>query len=434
MVQGPGAYFKWPKPQYGPGAEKGGTVDMKRKVVVLGVLLLSLVSCSPTVVKETVLVEKIVRETVIVREIGKETAIVGPAAVATRLPEPTSSPPERNRILVYGGASDSKLEGLAFSKGIRLTLAGSETAFMDELKQPDVAAAAYGRREPSAEVLVALDSFAESGGWVVFLYGDAWADRNDLLQELFGVSIAREEVKRGEDVLVYQESMLPHYMDGLAIGVARDNRQLQLSAYLLVREGDVGAKRYAMSDAAGKQRLLCYSNSNERVSFWPVVKYCFADGCAHVVFWKDQFFDQFDNEAGALAMLNFLLGKSGPSSSSSSVGDRPATVGATHIERVEAIAHQVASGSISQGDTERQLEAIATEVGKAGFAWLVRNVPMYNTETKEWHSFDSYSKDLARQSGVSRDSRLARDPVGVGVDLMFGNPSVEQIQEWLGFR
>ena len=99
----------------------------------------------------------------------------------------------------------------------------------------------------------------------------------------------------------------------------------------------------------------------------------------------------------------------------------PAYVNHEHIEEVANIQTQLADGEITEDEAQTRLDAIVSEIGAGGLAWIVRNIPVYDTERGEWLSFNSYAIELGQESGVPEDSRLAQDPVGVGVDLFLGN-------------
>ncbi len=103
-----------------------------------------------------------------------------------------------------------------------------------------------------------------------------------------------------------------------------------------------------------------------------------------------------------------------------------------HISQTLQIQSQVQNGELSKDQAEYKLENIYAEAGKDAFAWIVRHVPVYDPDTG-WHTFDDWVKDFAQSSGSDPDARITQDPVGVGVDIFFGNPSVDQMLEWFGF-
>ena len=113
------------------------------------------------------------------------------------------------------------------------------------------------------------------------------------------------------------------------------------------------------------------------------------------------------------------------------VAYRNENVSDEHISQTLYVQSQVSRGMMSESQAEYQLENIYAETGKDAFAWVVRHVPVYDADTG-WHTFDDWAQDFAGTSGVDESSRLYNDPVGVGVDLFFGNPSTDQMLDWLG--
>lgn len=111
----------------------------------------------------------------------------------------------------------------------------------------------------------------------------------------------------------------------------------------------------------------------------------------------------------------------------------PLGVSQSRMYEVGGIYAQVASGEMNEGEAQKELDEIAREIGKSALAWIVGRMPVYSAEGGRWQSFDEYARDFAGDSGLDPDSRLAQDPVGVGVDLMFGDPSVDDILDWMGF-
>lgn len=91
-----------------------------------------------------------------------------------------------------------------------------------------------------------------------------------------------------------------------------------------------------------------------------------------------------------------------------------------YVEEVSSISTRAVSGEIGESEARRELVGIAGEIGADSLAWVMRRVPIYRVETGQWQSTDSYLKEEAARSGIDPDSRLAQDPIAVGIDLMFG--------------
>lgn len=114
------------------------------------------------------------------------------------------------------------------------------------------------------------------------------------------------------------------------------------------------------------------------------------------------------------------------------VNTRQSGVSDSKMTQILEINTKAAKGQITQKEAEKSLTTLASDLGISGFTWLVRNLPVYD-EDSGWHTFDDYAKDLAQDSGVDKDSRLFKDPIGVGIDLMFRDFTAGDIQEWTGF-
>jgi len=114
-------------------------------------------------------------------------------------------------------------------------------------------------------------------------------------------------------------------------------------------------------------------------------------------------------------------------------GREPAQVTDVHIEQILRIQEQVANGEINRSDAEAQLDEIASEIGADALAWIVRRVPVYDSERDRWVTFDDFLRDWSIDYEMDADSRFAQDPVGTAADLMFGNYTTEELLDWFGW-
>jgi len=115
------------------------------------------------------------------------------------------------------------------------------------------------------------------------------------------------------------------------------------------------------------------------------------------------------------------------------LGALPSNVTDSDVQRVRDAYARAWDGELDQTQLGAELDDISARIGKDALAWIVRNLPLYDAQTSTWQSFNGYAKNLGKESGVPSDSRLGRDPVGTAVDLMYGNPSPDEILDWLGF-
>lgn len=247
---------------------------------------------------------------------------------STPAPPPTAVLVKRDRILMYApdtcrDSTYTQLEGLAFTDGIKFNLYDNSgpgrynNDFLNELKSPDVAAGIWLNSYITDADLITLKDFIDDGGKLFLAYGDWWTVHNELLQDLFGVSIVKEEVlgnDHGGHASIQYQSILPSWANKMSVYVADENgyNTLSLTSYLMtIIQG--GEKAKFSSEASGDQVLMYLSNAEGSVIFWPHVhyyKYGSARSCStYIDFFEDKQIDYQENEQAALAMLNYLLGR-----------------------------------------------------------------------------------------------------------------------------
>jgi hypothetical protein len=64
----------------------------------------------------------------------------------------------------------------------------------------------------------------------------------------------------------------------------------------------------------------------------------------------------------------------------------------------------------------------------------LRRVPVCSPDTLRWMTLEGYLHDFGQEAGIDPTSRLAQDPVGVGVDLFFGTYEPEDVLDWTGLE
>jgi len=245
------------------------------------------------------------------------TATPKPSATPDPLNPPVVTPvaPGAGRVLAYLISADnagietlSKLVGLGFRDGIDVQTFSNQDEFLAALEEPNVRGALYAGTGYSAGALRALSTFAARGGRVIFFYDGDWLQQNDLLQDLFGVSLVIERVKDVKDELVFDPAMLPGWASGLNVGVARTGQDHYITAHA-VSSLELEQAGYLLSDETSKERLLYLSTLGGRVAFFPR-PYTFENLInEYQYFFDDANIDSFDNELAAQGMLKFLMGK-----------------------------------------------------------------------------------------------------------------------------
>lgn len=87
---------------------------------------------------------------------------------------------------------------------------------------------------------------------------------------------------------------------------------------------------------------------------------------------------------------------------------------------------------LSDLEKRKQIKVLQRSVGEELFTTIIRYVPVYDSDSGQFYSFDSYMRQFASEQGHSTSSApIETDPVGAGLSIFF-NPSVENIQKMLG--
>lgn len=342
------------------------------------------------------------------------------------------------------GSSDySKLDALAWTNGIDLRITEDPDEFMEQLHESDVVAVMYGSRTysrrlmaPNDRVLLSVDTFVRDGGKALLFYDYSWEDSNDLLTDAFDFAVVAETLASGEGHLRFEDSMLPAWLSGMRVGM--QSTEIFLNVYLVTQDGE-GIQRLLTSSDSGRERMVYYESPSGRLILFPRPVRCetqdhYCDSTVHIDWFDNQNIDFFDNERAALAVLKYLLG--GVVSDASMLDDerRPSQVTEADIRQVRSIQEELTSGELDEDEAESRLEAVALQIGGDGLAWILRRLPIYDDATGEWTSLEQYAADLALESDVDADSRLATDPVGVGVDLFLGDYDSGDLLEWMGLQ
>jgi hypothetical protein len=87
---------------------------------------------------------------------------------------------------------------------------------------------------------------------------------------------------------------------------------------------------------------------------------------------------------------------------------------------------------LSDSQKREQIKVLQSSVGEEVFATIIRYVPVYDSDSGRFYSFDSYMRRFASEQGHSTNrAPIEIDPVGAGLSIFF-NPSVQNIQKMLG--
>ncbi|MBN1964904.1 MAG: hypothetical protein JW910_09670 [Anaerolineae bacterium] len=239
--------------------------------------------------------------------VSPEAVLPGGAGAA-----PTTSA-NRTRLVMLGSPDAySQLAGLAFINSIDLTLMEDRAEFIAALQEPDIAGAIHASWDVDGPILAAYADFVEGGGRLLLFYGERWVEQNRLLQQLFDVSVGLEDAGLQEGgTFLYSVEMLPSWLDDLTIGTIREDSRtlIYFASHLLTPNisgdaGDIG------SSTGGARRLAVYA-SDAGVLYWPVLTYLIPREQTGFdpYFLADTYLGRFDNEAAAVRVLNYLLGR-----------------------------------------------------------------------------------------------------------------------------
>ena len=234
------------------------------------------------------------------------------ANVPTDAVDAPSGPREGAILLVVAKGTRNplelgRLEGLAFINGFELIIetdSRNTERYFDGSE--DIAAVIYAGYVDNQHEndMAALAEFVDNGGYVVMMYNERWEEGNDLLQDLFRVSVVAENVQNSDGQFVFPSEMLLPYNQGLQIGIIDEGlSRLGISAYLLTPQSG-SSEGYASNDQ-GEARLVSFANESGNLIFFPGIQYNYNP--YHI--FEDEFIEQFDNEAAMIALFNYLLGQ-----------------------------------------------------------------------------------------------------------------------------
>lgn len=96
------------------------------------------------------------------------------------------------------------------------------------------------------------------------------------------------------------------------------------------------------------------------------------------------------------------------------------------IQRIKTVMNDT---SLSEERKREELKITQRNVGEEMFATAVRNVPIFDPNTRTIRSYDQWLREMT--SNLEGNTPFERDPVGATVNLFF-NPSEKNIQELLG--
>ena len=240
-----------------------------------------------------------------------------PTQVQEILPNPTESPAEeltptpvfRSRVVFVNASNNvefTTLVSAAAAEGIEITMVSTRNDFLDEMAKPDVALVILPADSgANKEDLQATGSFVGSGGNMLFLYDHRWQPLSNTFQDLFNVSILREEVINVGGEYSLQDT-LPSFLGNLDV-FTKGTAWILGGAYL---ETDLqgGEESYIESMSSGKNRLVFFSTPDKSVTFLLTVRASnLGSSKSSSIFFDDLAIENGDNQKAALLLISYLI-------------------------------------------------------------------------------------------------------------------------------
>ena len=113
---------------------------------------------------------------------------------------------------------------------------------------------------------------------------------------------------------------------------------------------------------------------------------------------------------------------------------RPKNVSSKKFQNeYEACMKIVQNDSISVEKKRKLLKAKQETLGTVVITEIVRNIPVYDSDTNKMTSLDNFVRDSAKKYGVSYDLPIKDDPIGYTIKVI-NNPSPSNVIEAFGFK
>lgn len=226
-----------------------------------------------------------------------------------------------SRLNGYGNPSQkfnlSKLQAVAFENNVKV-INGSE----EDQSPMVIPINANGIIYSSAYSYKMADNFhiicnyVKNGGRAILFYNTTWILHNELLQDIFNVSISKELICKAEGSLKYPSSSLPSFLQNYNIGVMPSVYRMPGINNYIVSLND-GENNTATSISSGKDRIISsvFDLGKGKIMFianvmgvhpstpsWNDEVY----NSYINVFFNDENIDNYDNSNAAIELLKWL--------------------------------------------------------------------------------------------------------------------------------
>ncbi len=113
----------------------------------------------------------------------------------------------------------------------------------------------------------------------------------------------------------------------------------------------------------------------------------------------------------------------------------PEDVSLADVYVVKEIGRQASRREVTREEATQAISYRMSSKTTQSIAWLMRRMPIYDSDSAKLVPLDLYmhEQNWNEESGTGTNSRIAQDPVGTSVDLMFGEWTPEDLRSWMGF-
>lgn len=105
------------------------------------------------------------------------------------------------------------------------------------------------------------------------------------------------------------------------------------------------------------------------------------------------------------------------------------------LDKIGTVQDRLSSGQISRHEADSEVLNILAKVEHKALGWLLPKIPIYDGE--HIVSMDYYFKETLLADECEdefAETRLCKDPMGTGLDLLFGDIEIGEIESWFGIE
>jgi len=190
----------------------------------------------------------------------------------------------------------NKLQAMLFEKDLSLI-----KEFESSMYQSTALAISF---RPDDARLTKLNDYIKGGGKAICFYDDSTVRRNDILNQLYGVSVSDETLlKKNTNAITLDGELFANFAEGLKIAYIRENvSYISIQAYINDISGDSFWHSEYASQETGKSLYfsLMKKIGDGKILFTPMIK--------SIIPIDDKHIDDMDNSELALRIIRWALG------------------------------------------------------------------------------------------------------------------------------